>query len=57
MSSFEPPAPDLSKLLAAWEAWEKGEETPGRVLADLKHAGLPTVLEQLVADGWVPAGA
>lgn len=55
MSTFEPPAPDLNKLLAAWEAWEKGEEAPGRVLADLKHAGLPTVLEQLVAEGWAPA--
>ena len=39
--SFEPPAPDLTKLLHAWEEWERGEETPGKVLANMKTAGLP----------------
>ena len=29
--SFEQPAPDRSKIIAAWEEWENGEETPGRV--------------------------
>jgi hypothetical protein len=53
---FEQPAPDLQKLLNAWEEWERGEQTPGRVLANLKTAGLAVVLQQLVATGWTPAG-
>lgn len=52
--TFEKPAPDLSKLVAAWEEWEHGEESPGRVLANLKTAGLPEVLAQLVEAGWTP---
>ena len=54
MSSFETPAPDLKKLVAAWEEWEKGEEAPGKVLSKLKTAGLHTVLQELVDTGWVP---
>lgn len=54
--SFEAPAPDLQKLISAWEAWEKGEESPGRVLANMKTAGLQQVLQQLAASGWTPAG-
>ena len=50
--AFERPAPDLQKLIAAWEQFEAGEESPGRVLANLKTAGLPEVLQQLVAEGW-----
>ena len=53
--AFERPAPDLQKLLAAWEQFEAGEETPGRVLANLKTAGLPEVLHELVDTGWTPA--
>ena len=53
--TFEQPAPDLSKIVAAWESWEDGEESPGRVLADMKTAGLPAVLEQLVAEGFTPS--
>jgi hypothetical protein len=53
--SFEPPAPDLNKMLAAWEAFELGEEAPGKVLANLKTAGLPVVLKQLVDSGWTPS--
>lgn len=53
--SFERPAPDLVKLLAAWNEWESGQETPGRVLADLKKSGLADVLEQLISSGWVPS--
>ena len=52
--AFEPPAPDLNKMLTAWEAWERGEEAPGRVLANLKTAGLPEVLAELKASGWTP---
>ena len=55
--AFEQPAPDLQKILAAWEEWENGEETPGRVLADMKTAGLDAVLAELVESGWTPSGA
>jgi hypothetical protein len=54
MSTFERPAPDLAKMLSAWEEWERGEQPPGRVLANLKTAGLPEVLAQLVESGWTP---
>lgn len=48
--SFQPPAPDVRTCLEAWSAWERGEVTPGRTLADLKIAGLRTLLEGYVAD-------
>lgn len=54
--TFEMPDPDLSQILAAWERWESGEDTPGRVLADMKTAGLDRVLADLVERGWTPAG-
>ena len=41
---FEQPAPDLAKIIAALEEWERGEETPGRALANMKTAGLALVL-------------
>ena len=53
--SFVPPPPDLLKLQTAWEEWERGEQTPGRVLANMKTAGLAQVLRQLVESGWSPA--
>ncbi len=53
--SFEQPAPDLSKIIAAWEEWENGEETPGRVLANMKTAGLDRVLSELSESGWSPS--
>jgi hypothetical protein len=39
--AFERPAPDLNKLITAWDAFEKGEEMPGRaeILAELKSSG------------------
>ncbi|MEM8747864.1 MAG: hypothetical protein AAGF91_14280 [Actinomycetota bacterium] len=52
--AFEQPAPDLTKIVAAWEKFESGEETPGRVLADMKTAGLDVVLTQLTESGWTP---
>jgi hypothetical protein len=55
MSSFETPAPDLTKLIAAWDEWERGEESPGKVLSKLKTAGMHTVLTQLQESGWSPA--
>ncbi len=52
---FERPAPDLAKLLKAWEEFERGEQQPGKVLANLKTAGLPEVLNELVESGWTPS--
>jgi len=52
--SFDQPAPDLTKIVAAWEEFEKGEEMPGRVLANMKTAGLDAVLAELVASGYTP---
>ena len=52
--SFVPPPPDLHKLQIAWEEWERGEQPPGKVLANLKTAGMATVLAQLVESGWAP---
>ncbi len=52
--SFERPAPDLKKLIAAWEEFETGDEQPGRVLANLKTAGLADVLTELSETGWSP---
>ena len=53
--AFDRPAPDLTKLLTAWEQWEKGEEMPGTVLANLKTAGLAEVLRELRDAGWKPS--
>lgn len=52
--SFEQPPPDLGKIIAAWEEFERGEEAPGRVLANMKTAGLDAVLAELAAAGWAP---
>jgi hypothetical protein len=52
--SFVPPPPDLHKLQTAWEEWERGEQPPGKVLANLKTAGMAVVLAQLVESGWSP---
>lgn len=43
------PPPDPTKLLAEWMEWERGDATPGRVMANLKTAGLRELLEQLAA--------
>jgi hypothetical protein len=43
------PPPDPRKLLDEWMEWERGEATPGRVMANLKTAGLRDVLELLAA--------
>lgn len=53
--SFERPAPDLNKLISAWEEFERGEQTPGKVLANLKTAGLPELLAELLESGWTPS--
>ena len=43
--SMDRPPPDPEKLLAAWMQWERGEATPGRVIADLQKRGLRELLE------------
>lgn len=41
------PPPDPAKLLVQWMEWETGENTPGRVMANLKTGGLPELLKSL----------
>ncbi|MEY2422387.1 MAG: hypothetical protein QOI95_2454 [Acidimicrobiaceae bacterium] len=52
---METPAPEPVKLLAYWMEWEKGDTPPGRVMSNLKTAGMKELLEQLVAQA--PASA
>ena len=52
--SFTKPAMDLEKMKAAWDTWERGEEQPGKTLANLKTAGMDDLLAQLIASGWKP---
>ena len=44
---MDKPAPDPAKLLEFWMEWERGETPPGKVMANLKTAGLPDLLRQL----------
>jgi hypothetical protein len=41
------PPPDPVKLLEYWMEWERGDESPGRVMANLKTHGLRELLEHL----------
>jgi hypothetical protein len=43
------PPPDPHKLLIAWMEWERGETPPGRVMSNLKTAGMKELLEELAA--------
>jgi hypothetical protein len=47
------PAPDPVKLLEVWMEWERGDTPPGRVISNLKTAGLRDLLERLALE--VPA--
>ena len=48
LGGVEPnPPPDPAKLLAQWMEWERGEQTPGRVMANLKTGGMKELLEAL----------
>ena len=47
---METPPPDPVKLLADWTAWERGEETPGRVMANLKTHGMAELLARLARE-------
>lgn len=53
--AFERPAPDLAKIIDAWEEFEAGEESPGRILANMKTAGLAELLADLREQGWSPS--
>ena len=53
---MERPPADPVKLLAKWMEWEKGDATPGRLLADLKTGGLRDLLEHLAAEAEASAG-
>lgn len=46
---METPPTDPKKLLEHWMEWERGEQTPGRALANLKTGGLREILEELAA--------
>jgi hypothetical protein len=50
LAIMDRPLPDPAKLLEEWMEWERGESTPGRVMANLKTSGLRDLLEHLVAD-------
>ena len=47
---MDKPTPDPAKLLGYWEEWERGETPPGKVLSNLKTAGLPDLLDSLLGD-------
>lgn len=54
---MEIPPPDPHKLLAYWLEWERGETPPGRVISNLKTAGLRELLENIAGqDGPAPSG-
>lgn len=57
MAWVEIPAPDPAKLLQSWMEWERGDVTPGRVMANLKTGGLRPLLESLVPPTATPAPA
>ena len=50
------PPPDPAKLLEFWMEWERGDETPGRVMANLKTHGLRQLLEHLTSEPAAQAG-
>lgn len=58
MSTFDDrPPPDPEKLLAYWMEWERGETPPGRVISNLKTAGLREMLEATIEARREIAGA
>jgi hypothetical protein len=46
---IDKPPPDPAKLLAYWMEWERGQTPPGRVISNLKLAGLRELLESILA--------
>lgn len=41
----ERPATDPTKLLSQWDDWARGDELPGRTMANLKTGGARELLE------------
>lgn len=39
------PPPEPAKLLSQWDAWERGDELPGRTMANLKTGEARVLLE------------
>ena len=46
---IDKPPPDPAKLLGYWMEWERGQTPPGRVISNLKLAGLRELLESILA--------
>ena len=49
MAVVERPPIDPRQLLATWMEWERGQTSPGQVLANLKTQSLRELLEELAA--------
>jgi hypothetical protein len=50
LAAMDKPPPDVQKILAYWMEFERGETDPGRLIANLKTAGLPELLAGLAGD-------
>jgi hypothetical protein len=53
-SNFERPETDLAKIVQAWDEWERGEESPGKTMTNMKKAGLDQLFRELKESGWKP---
>ena len=49
------PPPEPAKLLEEWMEWERGDELPGRVMANLKKGQFAVLLDEEVDDPTVAA--
>jgi len=49
--------PDPARMLEKWMAWERGETQPGKLVSELKTAGLPDLLRSLVGEAPADTGA
>lgn len=52
--SDRPPS-DPKQMLEEWLQWERGEIEPGRLIGNLKKAGMKELLEQLASAAAEPA--
>jgi hypothetical protein len=46
----ERPAPDPAKLLSQWDDWARGDELPGRTMANLKTGEARQLLDVIGAE-------
>lgn len=49
--------PDPVRMLDKWMAWERGETQPGKLVSELKTAGLPDLLRSLAGEPPLDSGA